>query len=200
MSGATIADDLVASHGNGFGVRVVGDAEDPIGQLVERHHPFLTLTLQQTTQTPIFGWCHNERDEPATGRRGPHPMQRGCSPLQPGPQSVVDPARLASPRTTRPLSLAAPGNAANRHGSVLSVPRRCSTTMNSGRDRVKRELLDVAVLEAEYPTYSGVRATPSNEVPRRAPAWGSFIGSLRFHQSLGQESSPRVAGPLRNAT
>ena len=137
MSGATIGADTVASHAlrarKGF--HVASGAQDQIDQLIERRHTFLTLALQQATKTPIFGWCHNEKG--GTGdqaSRSRNPRDVDASPRSRHLQPVV----TISLRTARLLSLAAPGNAANRHGSVLSVPRRCSTTMNSGRDRVKR--------------------------------------------------------------
>ena len=86
MSGATIGADTVASHAlrarKGF--HVASGAQDQIDQLIERRHTFLTLALQQATKTPIFGWCHNEREEPATGRRGPTTHVTWVLPPAPG--------------------------------------------------------------------------------------------------------------------
>ena len=71
-----IVADTVASdaHRARNGLSIVSGAQGQISQLVERRDAFLTLALQQTTKTTIFGWSHNEGMHQRPGVAVPHPM------------------------------------------------------------------------------------------------------------------------------
>ena len=122
---ATVA-PLVLRARNGF--RVVSGSQGQIGQLIERLHAFLTLALQETTKTPIFGWCHNEGDEPTTGRLLPAPhATRVRTPAAGTARGEIQPDRHHRLRGGSPWPRL--GTRQNRHCSVLSVPRRCSSNV-----------------------------------------------------------------------
>ena len=135
VSVATIGAGTVMSHAIRalVGCRCLSGARRQVDHLIERHHAFLTLALQPATKTPIFGWCHNERD------------------WQPGRSRNTRGGHVRSPQSGL-FSSTAPGNAAKRHGA-FGRPRRRTTTMNRGRERVKRGLPDMVQATGQSTSY-----------------------------------------------